>query len=540
MKGSKKVIAIALGALLLFGVIRLFVSSAPQPKLAKTKLVLFLVVDQFPFEYRDRFAHLFRKGLRRVFTSGTVFSNAHFTHSITATCPGHASLVSGQNPNRHGVVGNWWWDTSRNDEVYCVGDAHDRSPRFLAVSSLVDWLKDASRESKAYAVSGKDRAAIMLGGKRPDGVFWYDKYRGWFDSTPYYYPSGIPWWVKHSTPYISANRYFGQSWEPLPVSKKALRRAEIVELDEGVYPDRFPHALGRPTITPDESFYKAIYGSPFLDKLTIEFAERLITKEKLGQRDAIDYLGLSLSALDVVGHGYGPHSREVTDVLVRLDEWLDEFFSFLDRTVGEEKVLLVFTSDHGIPPFPEYLNHQKGHDLGSEQTAFRERPEDVSCIQSVGREIGKVYGRIFQQGFYLQPEAEERGKIPEVSSVLSILPERCEAVQSLLSHRDLARKRNRTTLEQQYWNNYYAGRSADFSMVVKPNFLFVPGKGTNHGSPHSFDTHVPIVFSQPGLPVKEVDERVAPIDIAPTIAELLGITPDRSVEGGSLWRFLKE
>jgi predicted AlkP superfamily pyrophosphatase or phosphodiesterase len=502
---------------------------------SSARLLLVISVDQFAYQYIDRFHDLYSGGLKRILDSGTLFSNANFGYADTSTCPGHATIVSGVYPSRSGIVSNAWFDRREHREVYCVDDnRYGRSPKRMLVSSLPDWIQGHTWRGKVFTASGKDRSAITLGGKRADGAFWYKKESGTFTSSPYYSAAGRGW----VSDFNNENRlltHFGELWNQTGALEQEGQGApgnrQIVQLDQGVFPDRFPHRIGSASVLPGESFYRSIYATPFVDEHLGEFAKRLIVEERLGQDLALDFLGLSFSALDTVGHRFGPNSPEVLDTLLRLDKTLDELFALIEQEIGLNRVLIVFTADHGIQPLPEYRHHR-----GEE--AHRIQAADSACIQRAGKAIVESFGiqNPFLSHLYVNRQLLEEHEIgPQVFfEELASNLERCPTVQKAWTASAI-----KVAVEQgdemglKFSRSVHPERSPDIFVQPRKFHLHSFREGTNHGSPYAYDTHVPVVFAGPGVSRRIVDEAIGMVDLAPTVAELLGVDYPKGLDGVS-------
>ncbi len=512
-----------------------------------TRLVLLLMVDQLPYEYLERFSPLLEGGLKRLAEEGVVFTDAHQAHASTSTGPGHATVSTGSYPRHSGIIGNSWFDRSRNDTVNCVQDdasgilrsgradpprpgPSGRSPRHLLVSSLGDWLKERDSRSRAFGVSRKDRGAILPAGLKADGAFWYDSDTGEFVSSQYYFQK-LPAWVDAFMAERLPDRFFGKVWEPLPVTPEMYQKLEILPADRGWFESSFPYSLGGTSLSPNSAFYSSFGSTPWMDWYMLRFAERLVEEERLGQGEAVDLLGLSFSVLDSVGHTYGPNSPEVLDCVLRLDRTLAELFEFLDRSVGLERVLIAFTADHGVVPLPEYRRAQ-----GKE--GARRTTEDTLCVQRAGSRFFERFGQDdwLLSGTYFNYETLGRKNVrrQDVETELARLLGTCPNVERVWTRTQLEREPEAASSDhffQLYWRNFHADRSGDLFVQPRKYYLGGTGTGTSHGSPYRYDTHVPIIFWNPGFEPALVSETAATVDIAPTLASVLGLQPPDELDG---------
>lgn len=521
-------------------------SPAPPPDEAQPppegtpRLVLFVVVDQLPADYLVRFEPYLTGGLRRLLDESTAFTETRHEHAMTATAPGHATLATGRHPARHGIVGNGWLDRESGDEIEAVDDdEHGVSPHRLLTDGLGDWMQQRYPASKVFTVAGKDRSAVFLGGKGNQAAFWFDRETGRFTSSSYY-PQGDPPWLGTALEPGAGERFFGASWEPLPETLEAAAELGLEPPDRGLFPDAFPHALGGPYPAPRESFFRGIYGSPFLDQLTLDAALALLQEEELGQDEIPDLLGVGLSSLDSVGHGYGPDSIEVLDALLRLDRALGAFLEEVDRRVGLAHTVVTLSADHGVAPLPEIqaLRGLPGH---------RFEATDVVCTQRAWHRLRDRFGDgdWFLSGFYLDREALAEAGIQAsaAQSELRAALESCPTVTRAWTWTELLSPEPADSdpgeaaepFLRRYRNTFHPARSPDVLVQLQPYTLTRRDSGTNHGTPYDYDAHVPWLLRLPGADgaagAAQVTEPVATTDVAPTLAALLGVTPPQEIDG---------
>ncbi|MFQ5349937.1 MAG: alkaline phosphatase family protein [Thermoanaerobaculia bacterium] len=497
---------------------------APEPPADVPKLLLLVVVDQFRGDYLERFDSLWRSGLRRLLDEGVVFSDAHHRHSVTHTASGHASLITGCHPRRHGIISNYWSVPDDPERLYSVDDPeHHVSPANLLETALGDWLKERSDRSRVFAASGKDRSAVLLGGKQADAAFWYDDEEGHWRSNGYYPGAGTDWLDEFNDLRL-ADGQFGEAWRPLPVPSEDLAALGVEELDLGRLRSRFPHVYGGLTVGPDELFYRGLNGKPWLDEYLTRFAERLIIEEGLGLDGWTDLLGLSYSALDYAGHSFGPDSREVLDVLLRLDLRLGELLEFVDERIGLDNVVVALTSDHGVAPVPEL-----GHSGGSRLSA-----DGVLCLQGTNRRLGERFGEAvwLLSGPFLNPEAlaEHGVERRQVEEEAVRLLEACPGVARVWRRDELGE--DAEPAARLAANSFHAERSPDLMIEFEPFFQPTRSAAT-HGSPYPYDTHVPLVLLAPERGPLRDAAPAATVDLAPTLAALAGLPP-RDVDGVDL------
>ena len=493
--------------------------------------MLFLVIDQGGAEALARYRPLFQGGLARLFAESVDFADAHHDHAMTATAPGHATLATGMYPAHHGIIANYWRDRETGEDVYAVGDEElGRSPRRLLVTALGDWMQATWPQSKVFAAAGKDRAAILSGGRDADGAWWYDWDRGKFETSEYY-PPQEPEWLAELHGRHWPDQFWGQSWTPLPEVEAAAAAYGVERLDRGLIPRYFPHPLGGLSLVPDKAFYGSVGDTPLLDSYLAELAKALITGEQLGQDAFPDLLALSFSALDIAGHDYGPDSPEFLDTLLRLDRTLGELLDFVDRTVGLDHVVVSLSADHGVLAVPEVLQAR------GDTQARRLNAADLACIQAAGAGITEQYGDgWWRDDFYLDIAGlESRGA--DVAALERELQQRlqgCSAISRVWTRAELLAGKPEGAddpLFPLFLHSFHPERSEDLTIEWAEKLL--PGLYTEatHGSPYPYDTHVPWLLRLPGAQPKVVAQRVHTVDVAPTLAHLLGVTPPAGLDG---------
>lgn len=493
-------------------------------------LVVLIVVDQMRGDYLERFRPVLSGGLAWLLDNGAVYSNAHQNHAMTATAPGHATIATGVEPSRSGIIQNSWFNRETGLSEYSAGVS--TSPVNLEVTGLGDWFKAADLRSKVFTASRKDRSAVMMGGQRPDAAYWYDANDGVWTSSSFYTRAIRPWLTAFNEQ-DWLRRYEGVAWEPV-LSAEQQSRVDVVELDTGVMRWGFPHAVGGYSVHSGSSFNRAISDTPFVDEYMAEFAKALIDNEQLGLDGSPDLLALSFSALDSVGHDYGPESPEVLDAVVRLDAMLADLIDHIDATVGLDHVVFALSSDHGAVSFPEVrqLRGQPGRRLG---------PVDVVCVQQAAVQLREEFGdeEWLSYGAYLDHELiAAHGLDPQVMAArLAEIAGACDAVERAWTDAEIAAlpAEGGTTIEQMFRNNYFPGRGPDVVLQLRENDLYYGSAlGTTHGSVYRYDSWVPVIFAGRGIRPARFDQRVATVDVAPTLASLLGVAAPDDLHGVDL------
>ncbi len=525
--------------ILLIVICIVFVTSAFAGTSSKPGLVLYISVDQMREDYFERFEHEFTGGLGRMYHEGVFFSRAHLNYAASETGPGHATLGSGCYPGHSGITGNEWTDPDTKRAVYCVEDSGAtpvgseggyRSPRNLLVPSVGDWLKSSSPSSKVISISSKDRAAILMGGKKADYAFWYSGRTGHMVTSSYYADS-LPGW---------AVRFNASNWiaQHLPAAWEKLYPEDRYAEDEdddfrAEFPwnssARFPHAFTDPTWQ--------ILTSPYGDFLTLDFARDAVMQEKLGQRGVTDMLCISLSCTDYVGHSFGPNSQEIHDHLLRVDRRLGAFISALEEIVGKGKIFIALSADHGVMPLPEYLADHGNRNARRVDFSSRMKGQFLALDSTLRAELHSSQPIISLNGF-LDYEAAVRNGMDSIrleqrirSGLRSI-----EGIDDVYFRRELVRadEGGRPFIDL-YRHSYYSPRGDDFQVRFSEwCLLSSKSYGTSHGSPYEYDTHVPVAFLWPGVGPATVTRNIFTVDVAPTIGAILGLPIPASTDGRSL------
>ena len=533
-----------------FILVLLFCLSSSAVAAESPKLVLFLTIDQLRGDMPWRFKERFRPdGIRYLMDHGTVFANAHYRHAATFTATGHAALFTGGTAAAHGFVGNEWYDTRNGRRVYCVEDSthsligqaaevhSGTSPRNLTSTTIGDELVLASSgRSRLFSVSIKDRGAIIPGGYLGK-AFWYEGGAGRFVTSTYYYQK-YPDWVIEWNRTQHADQYLGQQWRLLESPDRYVHAGQ----DERPYEKSFkslgtifPHPFGS-IASPD--FYQTLRFTPMGDALTAAFVKELIDQEKLGRSGATDFLAVSLSATDYIGHAFGPNSLEAEDNLLQLDKTLADLLRFIDQRIGLKNTLVVLASDHGTDAVPEYKRS-----LGI--PAGRLKPDLFA--EQVNQQLKKQFTvqDDFVIGFWNPSLYLDSSRISAAG--LDIEDVERAAAEAMLTIPGIALAVTRTDLlsgrvgngpiHERVKRSFHPTRSGNVFIVQSPSwFLHTKYEQLSamHGSPYPYDTHVPIMIAGPGVPALTVHRRVAPEAVAATLAAYLGIESPTGSSGDVL------
>ncbi|MBP1678127.1 MAG: putative protein of the superfamily [Bacteroidetes bacterium] len=520
-----------------------------ETRAEKPRLIVVISIDQFPQEYLQRFrTHFVEDGFNRLLTSGAVFTNATLNHAATLTGPGHAVISTGTYGHRNGIVGNAWYDRAAKRNVYCVEDAQTkligvpgtgRSPANLTTGTFGDQLRIAGAfHPRVVSISGKDRAAILMGGKLANGAYWMEDS---IFTTSTYYMEQLPEWVRAFNMAGHINAVFGQTWNRvLPEEEYRFLGSDEQPFEDGGkgLGRTFPHTIaGDNPSKITGSFYDALLTSPYGNQLVLEFAKEAIRAEQLGQRDTTDLLCVSLSSNDYVGHSYGPHSHEVMDMTLHTDRQLAGFFTYLGETLGLDNCLIILTSDHGVAPVPELLRAKNGR-------LEAKRVDGATVREAAGAALTKAFGApakgtawveaMSGGNIYLNREvllAKKAGVDAAARLVASAVAE-LPTIAGAYATVDLRSQAQEQTLANLLARAFQPARNGDVVYAYQA-YQFEGGgsTGTTHGSPYTYDRHVPVILLGPGVRKGVYAEEASPADIAPTLSILTGTELPPSCEG---------
>jgi hypothetical protein len=499
------------------------VSAAAQEPGARDRtpgpsLVVVIVVDQLRPDYLPRYAHQFSGGFRRLLDRAALFDHGRQDHAVTETAPGHSTILSGRDPAHTGIVSNARGVADSAASVLGASGGSGASPRNFRGSTLYDWMRAADPDARVLSVSAKDRGAILLVGRARAPVYW------WVDgrfTTSRYYADSLPGWVQAFNARRSAERFAGRAWTLL-LPSTAYAEPDSAWYENGgrdfVFPHRFPS-------DPVEAA-RAVRQSPWVDSLTLAFALEGARALGLGARGRPDLLTISLSATDAVGHAFGPDSRELHDHLLRLDRWLSWFMDALARTLPAERTLLVLTADHGVQSFPE-----RSPGLG--RVSLDDLAASAEAALSRGRERGRPM-LDFDSGLLSADTAALRARgvrLDSLSAALADQAARRPGVRRVYTPASLPRSPDD---EAALWRRTIpSGHGWLICVSLRPGFVWSPPNQliAEHGSTAPADIEVPIAFAGRGIRPAVIHRPVRTLDIAPTLAALLGLRPLEPLDG---------
>ena len=515
---------------------------------APPKLILVIAVDQMRFDFLDRFAPLYRSGLKTLIDRGALFTNAKYRHAATETGPGHSILLTGSDPKHSGIVANDWWDPYLGRVVNVIDDpvqtplggtGRPASPANQLTFTVGDVLKSTNPRARVVGVGFKDRSGILMAGRRGDAAYWFENAGGNF-ITSSYYMDAAPEWLADWNRQRSVDKFAGQSWTRL-IDDAALYEKyagkDAVEGERDRKDITFPHVFtAKP---PQTQHYLELRRMPFADEVTLDFALEVMKRHELGRDADTDILAIGFAATDAIGHQWGPDSHEQMDQMLRLDLLLGHLFAQIDSSVGLGDTIVVLSADHGSRPLVE-ISQMQGH------AARRVAPSQIENVLAAA--LAKRYPGVadlvshFATDVYLNEDAVRRHNLNwkevEATAIEALLS--TGFVERVYTHDDLkGTARTTDPYLELFRNAFYQPRSPHLSVLLKPG-IYVNSAvgGTGHGSAYDVDRHVPVVFMGRDIKPGRYGQDSAPEDIAPTLAYVLGLQFPREQDSRQLLEML--
>jgi predicted AlkP superfamily pyrophosphatase or phosphodiesterase len=566
------------GAVTLFGVtcVTAWVisTSKPEPVKAidlsgKPKLVVLVVFDQMRGDYLKKWQPLFGEGgFKRLQTEGAWYTNCHYPYAYTLTAAGHTSLVTGTSPYKHGIIANEWWDRKYGENVQSttpppadrdrtIAGPHRRKSETVG-DSLLNTLMGKARVA---SLSIKERAAILMAALRAQLCYWFDTGNGRFRTSPYYRPDPHSWVNAFNKGKPAegkpADRWLGKSWDRYnPDEQFYLKHAGPDDVPtEGtgyLQGQTFPHLFqyGKTKKEKDnvQNYYDAVTNSPMGSELLLDFAKTAIVTEKLGQGDSVDLLCISFTSNDYIGHTWGPDSQEVLDITLRSDALMKELLDFLDARVGKGNYYLAMSADHGVAPLVEVAQEQGKEAKRVDPELLASKAEDflnkkylpegkkAPWLQPLKRPSAWIY---------LNPATLEEQKLKQadVERALANWYDAQPGVEKAFTRTEVMATAAKDTskLSDMVRRSFHPDCSGDVMVILKPYHMFSPPnlaenpeKNTSyratHGTPHSYDTHVPLLVMGPRIQAGVHDERIVPQTMASILSEALGVPRPKDAE----------
>lgn len=515
----------------------------------RPKLVVGIVVDQMKMEYLYRFSGDFsNNGFKRLLNQGHTFSNTHYNYLPTYTAPGHASIYTGTTPSIHGIVGNEWFSRRIGKERYCTDDeavetlgngATDEgkmSPRNLLSTTITDELRLSTNfKGKVIGMSLKDRGAILPAGHFANWAFWYSKTGSFISST--FYGTALPDWVNQFNNEKNYETYLSKSWELL----KPVETYNESLADDNPYEGKL-YKADKPTLPYDlKSMYEkkdagVIRSTPFGNDLLELFAKRAIEKEQLGKDDITDFLAVSFSSTDYVGHTLGPRSMELQDTYLRLDLTIADFLNYLDQNVGKGNYLLFLTADHAGAENAQFLKDNKYHVDHIEPKDIRKGLSKFS-VDTFGEDLVLNYS-----SFNLFINREKlKAKNLNLNTVKQAFKDYLmtqEQVKRVYTEEEILADNGNDFHLHCIARGYDVTQSGDLVLIDQPGYIEYGATGTSHGTTYTYDTHVPLIFFGWNIKPGNTSDRKVITEIAPTIAQKIGVSLPNATEAQVLTEIL--
>lgn len=522
-------------------------------KQSKPKLVVGIVVDQMRYDYLTRYYDRYENnGFKKLLEEGFHLENAHFNFIPTYTAVGHASVYTGTTPNHHGIIGNNWYDKFLKKRIYCVDDFRhisvgtdsiygQKSPYRLNTTTVTDQLLLAQNmRGKSIGIALKDRSAILPVGHTATAAYWYEgKDKGHFISSSFYMKE-LPKWVIDFNKEKKAHFYTSKPWNTLYDIKTYTNSTIDNSIFEGVFKGEktptFPHNL--PSLKSENGNLSIISETPFGNTLTLDFAKAAILGENLGKNKDTDFLAISFSSTDYVGHTYGVDAIETEDTYLRLDKDLAELLRFLDKNVGKGNYTIFLTADHGAVRVPAYLDSLRIPAKYFNTRKFKTFLDSVSTKHFKSTELIENFSNF--QLFLDKEKISTLGlKLDEVAEIFANELLNFETISKTVTAKTLRNTNFTKGILNVLQNGYNQKLSGDVLLIPYPATISGKRTGTTHGSGFSYDTHVPVIFYGNGIK-KGVSKKYYEItDIAPTIANLLKIEAPNSTTGKIIIEALK-
>jgi len=525
MKSLKMLILILLASSALYA------QNNPKPK-----LVVGIVVDQMRYDYLKRFENKYgQNGFKRLLKNGYAINNAHFNYIPTYTAVGHTSVYTGTTPFYHGIISNNWYDKYLKKSIYCVDDANyetvgtktggKKSPYRMQSTTITDQLHLAQQmHGKTIGISIKDRSAILPAGHTANAAYWFQGQADGKFITSTYYMKKLPKWVTKFNASGLAKKYLNTIWVtqyPIDTYKESLPDDNAFEgLFKGETKPVFPHDLA--ALQAQNGGYDILKATPYGNSLVKDFAMAAIKAEKLGKGKYTDFLALSFSSTDYIGHKYGVDSKELEDTYIRLDGEIAELLSFLDKNIGRDNYSLFLTADHAAVPVPAYLKSLKIPAQYLDAKAFGKRVQEITKTYFNASDLVENISNY--QIFLNKKRIHELGlDADKVAQTLADELVSFKGIYKTVTAHTMQTTNFSSGILNLLQNGYNQKFSGDVLVVPMPATVTYHHTGTTHGTGYNYDTHVPLIFYGKGIKTGVSNHYYPIIDIAPTMATLMGI-----------------
>ena len=509
-----------------------------NPPFAQPKLVVGIVVDQMRYDYISRFwNHYGDNGFKRLVSGGFLGKNHHFNYAPTTTAPGHASVYTGTTPATHGIIGNNWYDKELGREVYCVSfdtisdvgtdsGAGRMAPYRLLTTTITDQLRLHTQfRGKTIAVALKDRGAVLPGGHTANAAYWFEgkKTGNWISSS--YYMQSLPQWVVNFNASDAVEQY-KKPWTTLKsietYLESGLDEVPYEGLFKGETTSTFPHDI--PALWEQNGHYDILRTTAYGNSMTTDFAIEALKQEGLGKDEHPDFLAISYSSTDYVGHQFGVNSKEIQDTYVRLDKEMERLLNLLDNQVGINQYTLFLTADHGAIHVPNFL---KEHNMPADYLDTKAWNNKLNAFLEYTYGTKEVVKTMSNFQIFLDDEVLRNLDLEwdDVQEEIATEINTYNGVGEVFTAEQLKNwvAQYPAQLPDRIRNGWHPQRSGEVVIVQKPGWIAYPPTGSTHGSPMMYDTHVPLIFYGTGVKKGQSLGYTSIADVAPTLAAILGI-----------------
>ncbi len=490
-------------------------------------------------------------GFNKLIEEGFYNRNTHYNYIPTYTGPGHASIYTGTTPATHGIIGNNWYERANDRTVYCAGDssvqsigtdsdAGEMSPRRLLSSTITDELMLATNfKSKVVGISLKDRGSILPAGHAPTASYWFDDKTGNF-ITSSYYTDALPDWLNEFNNKKLVEQYLKGRWElSKPIENYITSTADNMPYEyvmDTLHGAIFPYDLNK--FWEASQDYGLIKNTPYGNSILTELAKATIKAEEMGKDEVTDFLALSYSSPDYIGHGFGPRSIELEDMYIKLDRELAGLIAYLDKEVGKGEYLIFLTADHAAAEVPKYLID---YNIPSGYYSRKDLVESVTKELSERYGLPNIIADYSNEQFFLNHDVIKANKL-NLEEVIMITIETAlafEGVSEAYSALDIRRNDFTQGMRMRLQNGYNFKRSGDVLLTLEPGWFSITRIATTHGSGYNYDTHVPLLWYGTGIKAGESYKPQSIIDIAPTLSFLLDIKLPNGATGSPIIEVLE-
>ena len=526
------------------------ITPAAAESIQRPKLVVGIVIDQMRWDYLYRFNPLFKAngGFKRMMGEGFSCNNTLIPYTPTVTACGHTCVYTGSVPSIHGITGNAWWDNKLMKTVYCSEDKTVKgiggkseedgqmSPKNMLTTTICDELRLATNfQSKVIGIALKDRGSILPAGHSANAAYWYEGRSGNF-ITSTYYMNELPDWVNRFNNRKLVDSLYKLGWNT-SLSKEVYPQYATADMKDyegkpfGNEATGFPYDLSKYV----EKDYSKIATTPYGNTLTTEMAKAAVIAEKLGNGSATDFLAVSFSSPDYIGHSFGPNSWEVVDNYVRLDDELGKLFAFLDATVGKGQYTAFLTADHAVANIPGFMKENKLPG-GVMDTNGMMNEMNAKLKEQFG--IENTIVSMYNYQAHLNHPKINSAKLDEelIKKWIIQYLKKNEAVTNAFATADIMTTPINKTLREMLANGFYPSRSGDVQLILKPGYIEGGATGTTHGLWYPYDAHIPLLWYGWGIKRGKTNRETYMTDITPTVAALLHI----QMPSGSIGKVIEE